>query len=114
MTIENQDPQRPTEDQPAPKQYAGQQPRSGERGTDERTPKTPGRIEDTDADDADEGQSPDPQGAGRAASPAEGSSAGTRDRSTQGELGQLGEDSSGKSGIAATSGGASTQSGNKR
>jgi hypothetical protein len=52
MTTENQNPQKPTEDQPPPKQYAGQAPRpSGERGTDERKPKIPNRVESSEGDD---------------------------------------------------------------
>jgi hypothetical protein len=52
MTKGNQDPQKPTEDQPPPKQYAGQSPRpSGERGTDERKPKIPNRIESSEGDE---------------------------------------------------------------
>jgi hypothetical protein len=53
MTNEsNQDPQQPTQDQPPPKQYATPQPGPpGERGTDERPSKTPGRVESTGDDD---------------------------------------------------------------
>lgn len=53
MTNEsNQDPQQPTQDQPPPKQYATPQPgQPGERGTDERPSKTPGRVESTEDDD---------------------------------------------------------------
>jgi len=56
MTNEtNQDPQQPTQDQPPPKQYATQRPgQSGERGTDERATKTPGRVESSEEDDADQ------------------------------------------------------------
>lgn len=52
MTTENQDQQKPTEDQPPPKQYAGQPPRpSGEHGTDERKPKIPNQVESSEGDD---------------------------------------------------------------
>jgi hypothetical protein len=52
MTKENPDSQKPIEDQPPPKQYAGQSPRpSGERGTDERKPKVPNQIERSEGDD---------------------------------------------------------------
>lgn len=52
MTTENQDPQKPTEDQPPLKQYAGHSPRpSGERGRDERKPKLPNELESSEGDD---------------------------------------------------------------
>jgi hypothetical protein len=52
MTTENQDPQKPTEDQPPPKQYAGQSSRaSGERGIGERKPKIPNQVESSEGDD---------------------------------------------------------------
>ena len=52
MTIENQDPQVPTEDQPPVKQYAGQQrSQSGERGTDERKPNLPTDVDSSEGDD---------------------------------------------------------------
>ena len=55
MTTEsNQDPQKPTQDQPPPKQYAEQRPgQSGERGTDERASKTPGRVESSEGEQDD-------------------------------------------------------------
>ncbi|MBV8145597.1 MAG: hypothetical protein JO184_11370 [Gammaproteobacteria bacterium] len=50
----NQDPQKPTQDQVPPKQYATPRPgESGERGTDERTPKIPDHIESSEGDDED-------------------------------------------------------------
>jgi len=52
MTTENQDPQKPTEDQPPPKQYAGQSSREpGERGVGERKPKIPNQVESSEGDD---------------------------------------------------------------
>ena len=52
MSTEDQDPQKPTEDQRPPKQYAGQRPHQpGERGTDERPPKTPDYVEGSEGDD---------------------------------------------------------------
>ena len=56
MTIENQDPQVPTEDQPPVKQYAGQQRgQSGELGTDERKPNLPTDVESSEDVDSSEG-----------------------------------------------------------
>jgi hypothetical protein len=50
----NQDPQKPTQDQPPPKQYATPRPgQSGERGTDERAPKIPNQVESSEGDDED-------------------------------------------------------------
>ena len=58
----NQDPQKPTQDQPPPKQYATPRPgQSGERGTDERAPKIPDHIESSEGDDENQsaaGQGP--------------------------------------------------------
>jgi hypothetical protein len=47
MTTENQDPQKPTEDQPPPKQYAGQ----SSRASGERKPKIPNQVESSEGDD---------------------------------------------------------------
>ena len=48
----NQDPQKPTQDQPPPKQYATPRPgQSGERGTDQRAPKIPNQVESSEGDD---------------------------------------------------------------
>jgi hypothetical protein len=64
MTNErNQDPQDPTQDQPPPKQYAGQRPgQSGDRGKDQKTPRIPDQMESSEGDD--ENQIASGQGAG--------------------------------------------------
>jgi len=53
MTNErNQDPQDPTQDQPPPKQYAGQRPgQSGDQGKDQKTPRIPDHMESSEGDD---------------------------------------------------------------
>jgi hypothetical protein len=53
MTNErNQDPQDPTRDQPPPKQYATPRPgQSGDRGTDQKTPRIPDQVESSEGDD---------------------------------------------------------------
>ena len=81
MTNEiNEDPQSPTQDSPPPKQYAhpsGGTP--GERGTDQRTPKVPGRMEDEDdKDDKD-------QSAAGGKGPNNPSQGGNKDPSKSGE-----------------------------
>ena len=48
----NQDPQKPTQDQPPAKQYATPRPgQTGGRGTDEQTPKNLDHVESSEGDD---------------------------------------------------------------
>jgi hypothetical protein len=47
----NQDSQDPTQDQPPPKQYAGQRPQ--EHGSDQRRPNIPDRVEKSEGNDDD-------------------------------------------------------------
>jgi len=108
----NQDPQQPTQDQPPPKQYATPQPgRPGERGTDERTSKTPGRVESTEGDDdelsADKGAGYDEDRLGKGTTkPGSGSGQGSGSSSRQ-SPGSGGSGTGGASGSGNPSGGRS-------
>jgi hypothetical protein len=90
----NQDPQKPTSDQPPPKQYATDRPQqSGEHGTDERGSSLPGRVEDSNRSDAGRRKSSDDDmtGADRSSSgdkrpntPGQGGGSGTKQAPGQG------------------------------
>ena len=74
MSTDRQDPQTPGEDQPAPKQYAGEQRQPGERGTQERAPKMP--PESSEGEDENSAAAEQNADYSRASTPAGGGAAG--------------------------------------
>ena len=125
MSKEDQGQQTPLEDQPPPKQYAGQPPRpSGERGTDERKPKIPNQVEHSEGDDENSAAAEQNADYSHSSIPRNddldtGSSEGGRrsdpkERSKQaGQAGRAGGSGAGERGSSGASGGSSSSDKNR-